>query len=226
MTTAPDPLAPFPKLAALEPEARAALVAAAQPISAPAGAVLFRPGDACERFVMLRAGTVRVQLLSDTGHEIVLYRVRPGETCVITTSCLIAHDAYSAEGIADGPVDALVVPMAVFESLLATSPVFRGFVMGAFGTRLAELMHRIDDVAFRPIDARLAARLLASAGDEVATTHQALAIELGTAREVISRRLKLFERDGLVALGRGTVELRDREGLRRVAAAGGVPPPA
>lgn len=219
MTNA-DPLAAFPALAGLEPGARAALLGAAMPIAAPAGTVLFRPGEACERFVMLRSGSVRVQLLSDTGHEIVLYRVRAGETCVITTSCLIAHEAYSAEGISDGPVDALIVPLAVFEQLMATSAVFRGFVMAAFGTRLAELMHRIDDVAFRPIDARLAERLLAAPQDTITTTHQALAVEIGTAREVVSRRLKAFERDGMVALARGAIELRDRDGLRRVVASG------
>lgn len=226
MIASTDPIAVFAKLAALEPEARAVLVAAAQPITAPAGAVLFRPGEACERFVMLRQGCVRVQLLSDTGHEIVLYRVHPGETCVITTSCLMARDAYSAEGIADVPVDALLVPIDAFDRLMAMSPVFRGFVMTAFSARLGELMHRIDDVAFRPVDARLAERLLAEPHDGVATTHQALAVELGTAREVISRRLKQFERDGLVAMGRGTIELRDRAGLRRIAAAGGSLPPA
>lgn len=224
--TSSDPLAAFPGLARLEPQARAQLLASAQPIAAPAGTVLFRPGDACERFVMLRSGRVRVQLLSGTGHEIVLYRVNAGETCVITTSCLMAHESYSAEGIADGPVEALLVPLATFESLLGTSPVFRGFVMAAFGARLAELMHRIDDVAFRPIDARLAERLLAVAADPITTTHQALAVELGTAREVVSRRLKAFERDGLVALGRGAIELRDREALRRVAAAADPTPSA
>lgn len=224
--TPSDALAAFAALARLEPEARTVLLGAAQPIAAPAGTVLFRPGEACERFVMLRSGRVRVQLLSETGHEIVLYRVNAGETCVITTSCLIAHETYSAEGIADGPVEALLVPLATFETLLGTSAIFRGFVMAAFGARLADLMHRIDDVAFRPIDARLAERLLASAEDALTTTHQALAVELGTAREVVSRRLKTFERDGLVALARGAIELRDRAGLRRVAAAGGQPPAA
>lgn len=213
-------LAAFPRLAGLEPEARALLARLAQPIAAPAGTVLFRPGEVCARFVMLRRGAVRVQMLSDTGHEIVLYRVRAGETCVLTTSCLIAHEAYSAEGVAEGEVEALLLPVDGFEQLMAISAVFRGFVLAAFGERMAELMHRLDEVAFRSIDARLAMRLLdaAPAGEGVETTHQALAIELGTAREVVSRRLKQLERRGLVALGRGTVEIRDRAALRRVAA--------
>jgi len=214
-------LAAFPRLAALEPEARALLARTAEPIAAPGGTVLFRPGEACERFVMLRNGAVRVQMLSDTGHEIVLYRVRGGETCVLTTSCLIAHEAYSAEGVAEGAVEALLLPIEGFERLMATSAVFRGFVLAAFGERMAELMHRLDEVAFRSIDARLASRLLDAApapAGEVETTHHALAVELGTAREVVSRRLKQFERRGLVRLARGTVEIRDRAGLRQVAA--------
>lgn len=211
----------FPRLAQLEPEARALLASAGQPIAAPAGAVLFRPGEVCARFVMLRRGTVRVQMLSDTGHEIVLYRVRTGETCVLTTTCLIAHEAYSAEGVAEGDVEALLLPVDAFERLMALSAVFRGFVLAAFGERMAELMQRLDEVAFRPIDARLAARLLQAAtthGGGIETTHQALAVELGTAREVVSRRLKQFERRGLLALARGAIEIRDREGLRQVAA--------
>jgi CRP/FNR family transcriptional regulator len=213
-------LAAFPRLARLEPEARARLSSAAQPVAVSDGTVLFRPGEACARFVMLRRGAVRVQLLSDTGHEIVLYRVRGGETCVLTTSCLIAHEPYSAEGVAEGDVEALLLPIDDFERLMALSAVFRSFVLAAFGERMAELMHRLDEVAFRSIDARLAMRLLDAtpANDGLETTHQALAVELGTAREVVSRRLKQFERRGLVALGRGSITLRDRAGLRQVAA--------
>lgn len=218
-------LATFPRLAALEPAARALLAQAGQAIAAPAGTVLFRPGEVCERFVMLRRGTVRVQMLSDTGHEIVLYRVRSGETCVLTTSCLIAHEAYSAEGVAEGAVEALLLPVADFERLMGVSAVFRGFVLAAFGERIAELMHRLDEVAFRSIDARLARRLLdaAAPGGDIETTHHALAIELGTAREVVSRRLKHLERRGLLGLARGTIELRDRAGLRQLAAEGNSP---
>ena len=219
-------LASFPRLAALEPEARQVLAGAGQAIVAPSGTVLFRPGEICARFVMLRRGTVRVQMLSDTGHEIVLYRVRSGETCVLTTSCLIAHEAYSAEGVAEGDVEALLLPVADFGRLMGISAVFRGFVLAAFGERIAELMHRLDEVAFRSIDARLARRLLESSPDrtEVETTHHALAVELGTAREVVSRRLKHLERRGLVGLTRGTIELRDRTGLRQLAAESDSPP--
>lgn len=220
-------LAAFPRLAAIEPEARALLAEAGQAIAAPDGAVLFRPGEICARFVMLRRGTVRVQMLSDTGHEIVLYRVRSGETCVLTTSCLIAHEAYSAEGVAEGEVEALLLPVEAFDRLMGLSAVFRGFVLAAFGERIAELMHRLDEVAFRSIDARLARRLLdaAAPGRDVETTHHALAVELGTAREVVSRRLKHLERRGLVGLARGTIELRDPSALRQLAAESDLPGP-
>ena len=124
--------------------------------------------------------------------------------------------------MAEGDVEALLLPIDDFEGLMALSAVFRGFVLAAFGERMAELMHRLDEVAFRSIDARLAMRLLdaTQADDSLETTHQALAIELGTAREVVSRRLKQFERCGLVALGRGSIAIRDRAGLRQVAADG------
>ena len=156
------------------------------------------------------------------GHQIVLYRVEPGQSCVLTTSCLMAHESYAAEGVAETAVSGLGLAPASFERLLTDSAEFRRIVFTDFGQRLADLMGLLNEVAFRRIDARLAVWLLQASEREGMTihhTHQEAAVELGTAREVVSRQLKEFERQGLLSLARGRIELRDPATLRRIAAA-------
>ncbi|NBB83131.1 MAG: helix-turn-helix domain-containing protein [Alphaproteobacteria bacterium] len=213
----------FPALADLEPAAAARLAGAAETVRLPAGAAAFRPGDACHAYLMVLDGTVKVATTADSGREIVLYRVGPGETCVLTTSCLMAAADYEAEGIAETPVAALALPRGAFRDLLTDSRVFRDFVFSAFGSRLTGLLALIQEVAFQRIDRRLARLLLArgaaggAAGDAIVATHHDLAVELGSAREVISRQLKEFERRGAVALGRGQVRVVDAAALARLA---------
>lgn len=216
--TGTDPLACFADLARLEPAARARMVGAIERVRLPPHATVFRPGDPCARFLLVVSGSVRVQQIAESGREIVLYRVGPGETCVLTTACLLGGDAYAAEGVTDGEVEALVLPAAAFHELLATSEVFRRFVFATYGRRLTQIMAVVEDVAFRRIDARLARHLLALAGpaDEVLATHQELAVELGTVREVISRQLKTLEKRGLVELTRGSIQVLDRAALARL----------
>lgn len=199
--------------AALPPALRARLAAAAQPLTAPAGAVLFHPGDPCGGFVMLGAGTVRVELVAEDGHALLLYRVAPGEACLLTTACLFSGEGYAAEGRAETAVQGLVLPRAVFDALIAESAPFRAFVLAGFGRRIAALMARIDALSFRSVDRRLAEALLARNLPELAVTHAELAVEVGTAREVVTRRLNAFAKEGLVALGRGSLRVTDRAGL-------------
>ena len=169
--------------------------------------------------LFLLAGTVRVQQVSDTGHEIVLYRIEAGESCVLTTACLLAYDDYAATGIAETDVRAAAVPRDVFDDLVAQSKSFRNFVFAAFSKRITDLFLMIDEVAFQRIDVRLADKLLklSHGDDRIATTHQKLAVELGTAREVVSRQLQEFQRRGWIAQARGVIMIADRAGLQDVA---------
>jgi CRP/FNR family transcriptional regulator len=219
MTTAPA--APSTLLERLPAGLRQRVARDAARVDVPAGTVLFRPGDACSLYLLLTAGTVRVQLVTGTGHVIVLYRVERGETCVLTTFCLIAHEAYAAEGVAETDVTGLGLTPARFERLLGESAEFRRMVFTDFGHRLADLMALLNEVAFRRVDARLAGWLLQASEREGATlrhTHQEVAVELGTAREVVSRQLKELEREGLVSLARGRIAVLLPMALRRIAA--------
>lgn len=179
-----------------------------QTMHLPAGQVVFHHGDPCHNYLLVIEGSVRVQALAANGREITLYRVRDGQSCVITTSCLISQESYPAEGVTELETSALVVPQAVFDEALGASAEFRRFVFANQGQRLGDLIHRVEDVMFGRIDVRLA-RLLMTLSEQgsqpVAMTHQQLASELGSAREVISRQLKQFEGRGWVVIGRGTI---------------------
>ncbi|MCA1906920.1 MAG: Crp/Fnr family transcriptional regulator [Magnetospirillum sp.] len=205
----------FPQFARFDPESAHVLEGAARVVSLPAGTAVFHDGSACANYVLVMEGSVRVQKVAENGREIVLYRVESGQSCVLTTNCLITHGDYTAEGIAETPVKALVVPAAAFRTLLGRSEAFRDFVFSAYATRISDLLMLIEEVAFGRVDVRLAAWLGGHAGadDTIKATHQDIATELGTAREVVSRQLKEFERRGWVGLHRGRVEIRNRAGL-------------
>ena len=196
------------------------LISKAQEVTLPPGTSVFHSGDACRSYLFVLGGSVRVAKIAENGREIVLYRVVRGETCLLTTSCLIARERYPAEGITETEVRAVALPDDSFYEALALSAEFRAFVFAAFGARLTDLMLLIEAISFGRGDARLARRLLESVTDsgEVVATHQELAAELGTAREVVSRFLKEFERRGYVRLARGRVVIADRAALEVLAA--------
>ena len=205
----------FPLLARLDAESQQIFAASARIMTIPAGTVLFQDGTACANYLLVIEGSVRVQKVAENGREIVLYRVESGQSCVLTTNCLISHSDYAAEGVTESEVRGLALPAAAFRHLLARSEPFRDFVFSAYASRIADLLMLIEEVAFGRIDVRLAAWLSQHGGHDglIRATHQDIATELGTAREVVSRQLKEFERRGWVELGRGRVQLSDRAGL-------------
>ena len=214
-----DWTARFPGLSRLAPEIKAKLLAESRVAAVPKDTVIFGPGKAPENLLLLLDGTVRVQQMSENGREVFLYRVTAGESCVLTTACLLAYEDYSAEGIAETELEAVLVPRATFDELIARSPEFRRFVFTAYSRRITDLFHVIEEVAFRRIDVRLAEKLLALAGTDgtVQATHAAMATELGSVREVISRQLQEFQRRGWVELGRGSIRVTAPAALRRLA---------
>lgn len=202
------------------PEMRA-LRAGVQRVRLPAEQVVFHRGDACRNYLVLVSGSVRVQVFSPGGREVVLYRVGRGQSCVITTSCLISQEAYPAEGVTEQRTEALSIPKGLFDKALAQSENFRRFVFANQGRRLVDLIQRVEEVAFGRVDVRLARHLL-ERGERQAgpinATHQQLAGELGTAREVVSRQLKAFEKKGWILLQRGSIELVQPQALARLGA--------
>ncbi len=196
------------------------LVQRSRIIAAPAGTRIFGPGAVPDNLLLLLEGTVKVSQTSESGREIVLYRVEAGQSCVLTTACLLAHEAYSAEGVAETDVTAAAIPRTAFNDLVSTAPAFRDFVFAAYARRIVNLFRVIDDVAFGRIDVRLADRLvsLSAGGMDLRVTHQQLATELGTAREVVSRQLTEFQRRDWIKVSRGQIALLNPQALIGLAA--------
>jgi CRP/FNR family transcriptional regulator len=213
----------YPVLADLPPALRDEVLAEqAQRLTVPAAQLLFDQGAPCRGFPMLLSGEVRVARGTPNGRSLELYRVGPGELCVASTASLFGQALLVAHGTTTEGTELVVLSPAGFERWTAVAP-FRHFVFGMFADRLADLMALAEAVAFQRLDQRLAASLLGR-GAVVLGTHQALADELGTVREIVTRLLKRFERAGWISIGRERVTVQDAAALRALAA--GAPPPA
>ena len=206
-----------PTLACLAPAERTRVAQEAMTMSAPAGVTLFDIGQACQALPLVLSGSIRVFKRAENGREISLYRVRPGELCLVTVGCLLGSDAYPATGISESEIRAIALPRALFLHLTESHPPFRQAVFHLFSERLTGLMQLVEEITFRKLDQRLAT-LLAARAPLVQDSHQQLADELGSVREIVSRLLKGFAAQGLVSLGREQLNIVDRNGLQKIAA--------
>lgn len=189
--------------------------------SCPRGTTLFHPGETVKGFVLVLSGRVDVFLTGPTGRDILLYSVETGQSCVQSTLGLMGGEDYSAEAVTQTACDLILVPRETFLGLIHADPGFRSFVFEAFAKRMQSMMHLVERVAFLRVEARLAAALLDLEQDGVVTATQAdLATRIGSAREVVSRRLDTLATRGLLTLERGRVVLHDAETLREIARAG------
>lgn len=206
------------ELAALEPRARATLDRLV-PMRAAPGDVLFRPGEAVKGYVIVLEGHVAVSLLGPNGRDILLYEVAPGQTCIQSTLGLLGGDDYTAEARVTQNSRLVLVPRPVFLELTDSSPAFRKVVFAAFAERMQAMMQLIETMSFMRVEARLAALLLERADDEdrVEMTQAEIARAIGTAREVVSRRLDKLARGGVIQAGRGVIHVEDRAALENIA---------
>jgi CRP/FNR family transcriptional regulator len=206
----------YPALAALDrPALDELLEGHAQWVDVPAGTILFDEGSPCVGFPLVVSGEMSVARGSASGRALELYRVPCGELCVVSTACLTQARPMHAQGVATKTTELVLLDGPGFEACCRT-PAFRAFVFAVFGERLADLMTLVEAVAFQRLDQRLAAALLGH-GAVLHATHQALADQLGTAREIVTRLLRRFERDGLVELGRERIVMLDAAALRAIA---------
>jgi CRP/FNR family transcriptional regulator, anaerobic regulatory protein len=209
--------AAVPALSGIAPDTRRRLQALV-PMDVPAGTVLFRPGEAVKGYVIVLDGRIGVHLIGPSGRDILLYDVVPGKSCIQSTLGLLGGDDYTAEAVTDRATRLVLLPRATFLDLLGSDAAFRSVVFAAFAERMQSMMQLLEKVAFRKVEARLAAWLLSRAEDGVVTATQAeIASNIGSAREVVSRRLDALARQGAIAQSRGRVEIRDVGALHRLA---------
>ena len=208
----------FPALAAAAPATLERIVTHGIHRKVPAGTVMFDAHTPCGGFPLVLSGSIKVLQQYPNGREMQLYRVKPGESCLLSGSCLLGHSDYTASGVAETEVELLIVPPADFHALIETDVAFRNHVFSLFGERLSTLLSLVEAIAYQKLDQRLAALLLARQ-DPVHATHQALADELGSVREIVSRLLRSFEDKGWVDLARERIRIVDRGALEALASA-------
>lgn len=206
----------YPMLTELPASKLDELLSSAQVMSLPGGALVFDENQSCQGFPLLLSGSIRVVKASPNGRELQLYRVMPGESCILTSSCLLGHTRYQARGIAEQALELVLLPALSFHALMGQQESFRNYVFHLFSDRLTDLMQLVSAVAFQKLDQRLAA-LLITKPSPLYMTHQALADELGCAREIVSRLLKGFSEQGWVKLAREQIEISDTPALKRFA---------
>ena len=199
---------------------RVAFFEAAQTRHVAAHQFMAMEGDPCHALPLVLSGQARVYTMGPQGREITLYRIAPGESCILTASCILGDRHFPAFVRTDHDADVLLVPSEVVRTWMDRYPGWRQFVFQLIARRLVTVIETVDEVTFQRLDVRLAAYLLdqADAADDAAihATHEAIAAEIGSSRAVISRQLKAFEHEEVVALGRGVVTVRDEASLRRI----------
>ncbi len=177
----------------------------------PAGTDVFTAGDSVDAIPLLISGLVRVYQIGETGREVTLYRFRPGESCILTANSILSEQLFPAIATVEEDAEALMIPAEAFDQWVREFDIWREFVFDLVSQRLASVMAIVDEVAFQRLDRRVAALLLerGQGQNPVSVTHQEIASELGSSREVISRVIEDFTRRGYVNATRGSIEILD-----------------
>ena len=187
-------------------------------IVVPPGQRVFAQGQRADNYLVVTHGSVKVFARSSEGREVVLYRVQAGEMCTLTTCCMLSRSRYPAEAVTETEVRVRVIGVEPFEQALNESDAFRKFVFSSFSARLADIMQRMEQLVLDSVQLRLVRCLLRQVDGDlmVRATHEQLALEIGTAREVVSRHLKALEQEGLISMKRGSICLLRPGALRAI----------
>ena len=181
----------------------------------PAGHDVFVDGDRVDGIALLLSGVVRVYKIGETGREITLYRFGLGQSCILSANAILSDKSFPAIATVEENAEAVMIPADVFRTWVNKYELWREFVFDLLSERLSTVMTIVDEVVFKRMDRRVASLLLnqAKVQNPMRITHQEIAAELGSSREVISRILEDFSREGLIESGRGTIEVLDIQGL-------------
>lgn len=184
------------------------LLEQAQRQSFPAGMHLYWEGDSCSGIAFLLTGTIRVYRCSESGREITLYEIGSGETCILNASCILGEKPYPANAVTLTDGEFVLIPADSFRQMLGQHEALRNMVFSLLSERLGDIMELVNEVAFRRMDERLMEYLIEKSGNgQLLATHQKIASDLGTSREVVSRILKEFERQGKLQMTRSEIRL-------------------
>ncbi len=182
----------------------------------PAGKDVFVEGDCVDSIALLLSGVVRVYKVGVTGREITLYRFGLGESCILTANAILSQQSFPAIATVEKDAEAAMIPAYNFREWVRRYDLWREFVFDLLSQRLASVMAIVDEVAFGRMDVRVANLLLhrLQPNGQIRITHQEIAAELGSSREVISRILEDFASQGSISLSRGMIEIVDIQSLK------------
>lgn len=178
--------------------------------------IVLMEGDSIPFVPLVLSGSIRVYKMSEQGREVTLYRVKKGEACVLMVTSILGEEPYPAYAVVEEDAEVLILPVHAFLDWIRLYPTFQQFVYKLISKRLLTVMTLVEEFVFQRVDERMADYLLQHTTEENQTiemTQEALAKEIGTAREVVSRVLKSFSKQNLVRVNRGTIEVIDREQL-------------
>ena len=183
------------------------------------GTVLFRPGDSCQTFLILCTGSIRVEMTAKSGRDVTLYRISPTESCILTTSALINSELYYAQGVAESDITAIALSTENVNKAIQASKVFVQYVLSGYASRVSSVIKLVDRMATRDVMLDVSRYLVEKVDDNfvIALTQTQIANEIGTAREVVGRKLQILEVEGIVALKRGEISVIDISALRKYA---------
>jgi len=185
----------------------------------PKGETIFHEGDSCAGVPFVTKGCIRVSKFGKNGKEMSVYRVNAGETCILTVSSILSNEPYPLTATVEKDAEAIILPYQDFKLLMEVNPHFQEYIYKTISLRFLEVIKIIDEVIFQSIDERLVKHLLRytkNDGDLIETTHDKIATEIGTVREVVSRLLKEMERKGWIQLSRGKVTVVERSKLEEL----------
>ena len=203
-----DIIEAFPFLKTIPPEAASQFLTIGRRKYLKTNMQIYWEGDTCHGIAFILSGEIRVYKTGETGREITLYEIGPGETCILNASCILSGKKYPANAVTISPCDAFMLPANELKSLMASREELRTYIFSILSYRLTSVMELLEEVVFRKVDQRLRDYLIEKSENNVLkTTHMAIANDLGTAREVVSRILKDFERNNEVKLGRNSIHL-------------------
>ncbi|MGB3694175.1 MAG: Crp/Fnr family transcriptional regulator [Spirulinaceae cyanobacterium] len=204
----------------LDNEIQIDVLAKGQYISLSAGNFVCLEGEMCNHLPLVISGSVRIYKTGESGREVTLYHLEQGDSCILTASSIISQKVFPAFAVTETEVEAFVIPANSLREWVIHEPIWQEYIFGLLAQRLANVIEIVEEVAFRRMDSRIASYLLNNGDSNIRTlriTHEAIAQELGSSREVVSRILKSFEKQGLLSLSRGKIELKSWSNIAKIA---------
>ena len=208
----------FPVLKEADSSAKKEFSQTARFQNIPAQKIIYHTGDECKYFALVISGSIRVFYNTPTGNEATYYRVKKGECCVLTASCLMNGTTFPAIARAEEDVQALILPSSIVREWTHKHKVWSEYILSIISSKMTKIATTMNHLTFCTLNCRIASVLLEKSekSSTLKITHNEIALEIGSAREAVSRTLKEFEKKELIKMARNTIEILNPSGLKNI----------